>query len=420
MNIYSYLPGHDWLSKTSGIVFQNGKGIYLKDTSGKKYLDFASGNMAVPFGHGNEFITGQLLQVINKYWNTQDFMTQEKIEAFWKMKKVLPNWMEGFTFHTGGSEAVESMLRAIISYTKRYTFVAFQRGFHGYTLGSRSLGPAILKGYGPLWGNVIYVPPPNCDNCPVRQKKENCNTECFSMFKDNIENQGSEKPAAFLFEPILGAAGIIIPPQSYYKKVEQYCRENDILLACDEILTGLWRTGSRFAYEAYNLQPDIIAFSKGLGNGFPVMCVGGKKEIMFSEPYSNAGWTTTTFSGNTLSWVAAGATMEYASLKMESLNLQLKENIFKTFAKEIKNKYPDLKIRGKGMAWCVDFTGYTQAHHLGQKFSLQLLQEGIRVNDSFHLVRFFPPLVIPPEKLTDALNKIKKVLEFILKGERRK
>jgi 4-aminobutyrate aminotransferase-like enzyme len=419
LSIYSFLPGTDWLAKSSGIVFKKGKGVYLEDSEHKQYVDFSSGNMSVPFGHANDFITGQLLRVMNKPWNIQDFMTEDKIIAFNKIKKFLPTWIEGITFHTGGTEAIESMMRAIISYTKRYTFIAYQKGFHGYTLGSRSLGPSILKGYGPLWGNVIYVPPADCSNCPVKQKKSTCNIECFSLFKESVENQGSEKPAAFLFEPILGAAGIIVPPVEYYKKVTEYCRENQIIIACDEILTGLWRTGSRFAFEDYGFIPDIIAFSKGLGNGFPVMCVGGRKEIMFSHPYSYDGWNTTTFSGNTLSWVAAGSTLEYASLQIENLKLKEKEQILQTFFQNLKSKFPALKVRGKGMAWCLDFTNFKFPHEIGQKFATLLLKEAnIRVNDSFHFVRLMPPLIISEELLEENLEKIKNILKKLLMEER--
>ncbi|MCK5687000.1 aspartate aminotransferase family protein [bacterium] len=408
-NKINRLPGISEIARKSGIVFSHGEGEFLFDSDGIKYLDFGSGNMAVPFGHSNGYILEKTQKALGKVWNVQDFMTEDKKRSLDEVLDFLPDYLTDVVFHTSGTEGVESLRRAVISAKKRYAFIVFQKAFHGYTLGSRNLGPSLLKGYGPLPGNTIYVPPPECKKCMASKNPETCDTECFRMFTQAIETQAAQLPAAFLFEPIMGAAGVVMPPKKYYDRAIQYCKENDILIACDEILTGLGRTGKKFAFEHYDIEPDIIVFAKGLGNGLPVICVAGKKEIMCSEPYCEDGWNTTSFGGNPISWSAAGATLSYYKENISRLGIREKEDILKIAFEGLQNKYPDLiEARGIGLLWALEFKGFNDNFIVGNEFAFNLLKNRVRINDSFNMVRFTPPLNISAENLIEGLDIIVK------------
>ena len=238
------------------VVFDHGKGVYLYDTDGKEYLDFAAGIAVSALGYGDETYTNSLKNQVDKLLHVSNlYYTEPTTAAAEKLLKA--SGMDRVFFTNSGTEAIEGALKAArkYSYTKygkeRYEIVAMNHSFHG-----RSMGAVSVTGtekyrtpFEPLIGGVK-----------------------FAEFNDleSVKAAVSEKTCAIIMETVQGEGGIYPATPEFLEGVRAFCDEQDILLILDEIQCGMGRTGWMFAYQGYGVQPDILTSAKALGCGVPV------------------------------------------------------------------------------------------------------------------------------------------------------
>jgi len=260
-------------------VITRAEGCYVYDSDGHRILDGMSGLWCSQVGHGRgeivDAIAAQLHQLdyYNTFFKTTHPAAAELAAA---IAGVAPEGMNHVFFTSGGSEAVDTVLRLVRHYwaamgkPEKSIFISRRNAYHGSTLGGASLGgmkPMHAQGGLPIPG-IIHVAQPYWWAEGGDMDREAFGLHMAQEVAKAIDAAGPENVAAFIGEPIQGAGGVIIPPASYWPAVEKICRERDVLLVCDEVICGFGRTGRWFGCETVGVKPDLITFAKGITSGY--------------------------------------------------------------------------------------------------------------------------------------------------------
>ena len=301
-----------------------GEGVYLYDQAGYRYLDASGGALVVNIGHGLKVVAQALAEQAERiaYVNGKQF-TNEPVEMLAdELAEVMPESLNKFYFLSSGSEATEAAIKLSRQYwmdhgeKSKYKLISHIPGYHGNTLGALSVSgrPHVKELYAPLLLDFPMIPAPVCYRCPCDKTYPSCGAVCAEALDAMLRQEGPETVSAFIGEPIIGAsAGAAIPPPEYFKTIREICDHYQILFIDDEILTGLGRTGSWLAIEAYDILPDIVLLGKGLGGGYlPVSAVVAREEIpAYLENVSGAFIHGQTFSHTPMICTAGLATLRY-------------------------------------------------------------------------------------------------------------
>ena len=262
-------------------VIADGKGIYLFDTDGKKYLDGSGGAAVSCLGHGHPRVTEAIKNQIDKIaFAHTGFFTNEPAEelAAWLCERA-PGAFGRVVFAAGGSEAVEAALKIARQVhlergeTKRSRFIGRRQSYHGATLGGMSVGYHVLrrKTYLPMLSDAFsHIP---CAHAYRHQRggesDEEYGKRAAQELEDEILKLGPENVAGFVAETVSGATiGAVPPPPGYFREIRAVCDKHGVLLILDEVMCGMGRTGTLFACEQDGVEPDIVTIAKGLGAGY--------------------------------------------------------------------------------------------------------------------------------------------------------
>jgi adenosylmethionine-8-amino-7-oxononanoate aminotransferase len=350
-------------------VIDYGKGIYLFDMDGKRYLDASSGAVTANIGHGVteiiEAMNEQAKKVSFVYRSQFTSIAAEKLAD--KMANMLPGDLNWCFFVNSGSEATETAMKMAIQYWQekgvqtKTKVLSRWVSYHGITLGALSMSghPGRRARFVPLLEDFPVINPPYCYRCPYNLKEDNCGYLCAHELETAIKRIGADQIAAFIAEPVIGAAGgAIAPPKDYYKVIKNICENNDILFIADEVMTGCGRTGTMLACEQWGISPDIVALGKGMGAGYaPIAAAIASEKVI--EPIL-AG-TKVVMSGHTLSanpqaCAAALAVLEYLDKNNIIQEVEGKGNYLLKQLEKLKQRYPFIgDVRGKGLLLGIEF-----------------------------------------------------------------
>lgn len=371
------------------VVLNKGEGVYLYDTEGKKYLDFAAGIAVCGLGYGNEELNqalkGQidsLIHTSNLFYNTTCGQAAEALKKVTEMDRVF--------FTNSGTEAIEGALKAARKYaykkgTGRYEFIAMEHSFHGRSIGAVS-----------VTGNEHYRTPFEPMLPGVK----------FGEFNnlDSIKSLVTDKTCAIILEPLQGEGGIHMADAGFMKGIRELCDEEGILMICDEIQCGMGRTGSMFAWQSYGTKPDIMAMAKAIGSGVPVGAFAMTEDI--AEYSLKPGDHGTTYGGNPFACAAVVKTLEI--FERNNLLNHIKEvgSYLEEKLKELKEYSGEiLERRGTGL-----IQGLKIKRQAGEVIN-QALKEGlIIISASDNVLRLVPPLIITKEHVDEMINILKKIL----------
>lgn len=372
------------------IVITDAEGVWVKDPEGNRYMDMLSAYSAVNQGHRHPKIIQALKHQADRITLTSRAFHNDQLAPFYEKVAKLTNKEKVLPMNTG-AEAVETAIKTVRRWAydvkgvpeNQAEIIACVGNFHGRTMTAVSLSSEseYQKGFGPMLPGIKLIPYGDIEA---------------------LRNAITPNTAAFLFEPIQGEAGIIIPPEGFLKKAYDVCHENNVLYVADEIQAGLGRSGKTFACDWENVEPDIYILGKALGGGvFPISCVAANEEIL---GVFNPGSHGSTFGGNPLGCavsVAALEVLEEEQLAQRSLELG---SYFQDKLREIDN--PLIKdIRGKGLFIGIELT------EPARPYCEKLKEEGLLCKETHEtVIRFAPPLVISKEDLDWAISKIVNVL----------
>lgn len=371
------------------VVLHKGEGVYLYDTEGKKYLDFAAGIAVCGLGYGNEELNQTLKEQIDKlihtsnlFYNTTCGQAAEALKKITKMDRVF--------FTNSGAEAIEGALKAARKYaykkgTGRYEFIAMEHSFHGRSIGAVS-----------VTGNEHY-------RIPFEPMLPGVKFGEFNNL-DSVKSLVTDKTCAIILEPLQGEGGIHMAHVEFMKGIRKLCDEEGILMICDEIQCGMGRTGSMFAWQTYGTKPDIMAMAKAIGSGVPVGAFAMTED---TAKYSlEPGDHGTTYGGNPFACAAVAKTLEIFWRKnllehIKEVGAYLEEKLeeLKAASEEI------LERRGTGL-----IQGLKIKRPAGEVIN-QALKEGlIMISASENVLRLVPPLIITKEHVDEMVSILKKIL----------
>jgi len=368
-----------------GLTIVRGKGVYLYDQAGKKYLDLMSNIGVNVLGHSHPFLLSRLQSQLKKLTNLHaSFASDTRSETLQKLLTFLPANLKRVYFSSTGTETIEAAIKFASLATGRFKFLAASNGYHGKTLGSLALTSSSDGKYQKPFKKILSK---------------------FGLVKygdiDDLKKKLEPNIAAVVLEPIQGEGGIIVPPDGYLKEVEKLCHQNNTLFILDEIQSGVGRTGTFLACEKEGVEPDILCLSKGLGGGMPIGVTVVSEKIAAKIP---RGAHTSTFGGNPLACCGCLATLDYFD-KSDLLNHVQKtgDYLINQLRKLKSSKIRE--VRGRGLM--VGLQLKIKATPILKK----LQDEGVIAAPSVEdTIRFLPPLVIKKKEIDLALSKLKKVL----------
>ena len=372
------------------IVLDHGEGVYLYDTEGKKYLDFAAGIAVCSLGYGHPEYNAALKEQMVKLLHVSNlFYTAPVVDAAEKLKKA--SQMDRIFFTNSGTEAIEGALKAArkYAYTKKsgkYEFIAMEHSFHG-----RSMGAVSVTGtenyrtpFEPLVGGVR-----------------------FAKYNDleSVKAQITDQTCAIILETVQGEGGIYPAESEFLKEIRMLCDENDILLILDEIQCGMGRTGSMFAWQDYGVRPDIMCMAKAIGNGVPVGAFAMTEEV--AEYSLKPGDHGTTYGGNPFACAAVDKVLDI--FEKDHIVEHVKE-VTPYLEKKLDGlveKYDGvLKRRGKGL-----MQGLVLARPVGEVIANAQKEGLLVISAGGNVLRMVPPLVIKKEHVDEMIEKLEKALQ---------
>ena len=371
------------------MVLSNGSGCTLNDTNGRSYTDFVAGIAVCNLGHSHPKLTEALFSQAQTLWHVSNlYYTQPQVElAGWL---VANSFADRVFFCNSGAEANEAAIKLARKFFKdrgeeqRSRIIAMEQSFHGRTMATLSAtGQAkIKKGFAPILEGFDFVPFNDAEALNAQIGPQHC---------------------AVLIEPIQGEGGVRCPQSDYLQKVRRICDENGTLLIFDEIQTGMGRTGKLFAYENFDVVPDIMTLAKALANGLPIGAMLAKEQIASAF---GPGAHASTFGGTPL--VTATALQVCKTLVSENVIDQGQKAgvYFRRRLLELKERHPAVAdVRGLGLllGMKLNFKGETLVTRCMQRgFLINCIQENI--------LRFIPPLIIKKEEIDALIDCLEELL----------
>ena len=268
-------------------VMDHGKGVYVWDVDGNKFLDFAAGIAVNSTGHSHPAVVKAIQEQAEKFIHiSSDFYHPRWIELSEYLNRIAPFEEDAVIFVTNsGTESVEGALKLARYHTGRTQFIAFLGGFHGRTHGSVTLTaskPHYHRGFYPLMNGVTHIPFPDPYR-PVLQMNpgEDVGDAVIRYLEENIFAHlvPPQDVAGIIIEPIQGEGGYIIPPPGFFQKLRDICNKYGILLIADEVQSGVGRTGKWWAIENFGVEPDIVTTAKGIASGVPFGAMIARKSV---------------------------------------------------------------------------------------------------------------------------------------------
>lgn len=358
-----------------------GQGTVVKDSDGKKYLDFTSGIAVVSLGHAHPAIVKAIQEQSETLWhmsNLFDIPGQEKVAQ----KLVTDTHFTYAFFCNSGAEANEAAIKLARKHTGKHHIITFEKSFHGRTFGAMSATGQgkIHNGFGPLVDKFTILP--------------------FNDVKA-LEATIDDSVAAIMLEMIQGEGGVNSVSPEFAAAIAKICEDKGILLIVDEVQTGIGRTGTRYAFEQTVLKPNIITLAKGLGGGFPVGAMLGTAELY--ETFS-PGTHGTTFGGNPLAMRVAEAVLENV---FESSFLENVQELSAYFVKQLQaNLPPSYTVQGQGLLLGIGCGDTEVAPFISAAEDKGLLLVGAGP----HVIRLLPPLTVSKTEIDEAVAILKTIL----------
>lgn len=403
-------------------VFASGRGSVLTDVDGNEYLDFAAGTLTQSLGHCHPEVVAALTRQAQVLWNVHDSATADRAALGDLLATLLPPALDTYAYFSTGAEVVEAALRVVAAVAEpgRNRVAALRHGFHGKTMGARMLVHWDI-GNQSFAGNSILGYSPYCYRCPLGLRYPSCETRCADLVVRHIATKA--QVSALVFEPVLGAAGVIVPPPGYWDKIAAACRDNGILLVADEVLTGGGRTGTFLACTWLGIDPDLVLLAKGMASGFPFAVLAGRSQVLRSPQAAAAGSTASTFAGNPLGIAAALATLTVlARDAMIARAADLATTLAAGLA-ELAERHPMIgDVRGAGLLFGLevvrDRDSREPAPDLARDVYRAALDAGLRVAFGGHILRLAPPFTLTGDELADGLNRLDRALATVEESRR--
>jgi acetylornithine/N-succinyldiaminopimelate aminotransferase len=368
------------------LAFERGEGAWLWATNGERYLDFASGVAVNALGHSHPHLVAaiqaqaaKVLHVSNLYRIPEGERLADRLCA--------ASFADMVFFANSGAEAMEGVIKMVRKYQsasgrpERYRIITFEGSFHGRTLATLAAAKNAkhVEGFGPMMDGFDQVPLGDIEA---------------------VKRAIGPETAGILIEPLQGEGGIRSAPPQFFRALRALCDQHDLLLAFDEVQTGLGRLGDLFGYQRLGITPDVMGLAKGLGGGFPIGAVLGTAE---AAKGMTAGTHGSTFGGNPLAMAAGNAVLDVVLEPGFLERVQRTAILFKQRLAELKDRHPSViaEVRGEGL-----LIGLRAVVPYGDLVNALRDEKLLSVGAGENVVRLVPPLIVGETEIAEAVARI--------------
>jgi 4-aminobutyrate aminotransferase len=397
------------------LVAKSGRGAMVEDVDGNLFLDFAAGIAVCSTGHCHpkvvDAIQKQSAELI--HMSGTDFYYESLPYLAERLGKTVPGAEEKKVFFcNSGTEAIEGAVKLARYATKRDKMIAFYGCFHGRTMGSLSLTASKStqrKNFGALLGGVEHIPYPYAYRCALGHGPETCGEEILETLENQIFKRlfDPTEVAGIIIEPIQGEGGYVPAPKFFLQELQRICRQHGIMLICDEVQSGMGRTGKMWAHEYAGIEPDIVCSAKGIASGMPLGAIIARSSVMSWKPGSHG----TTFGGNPVCLAAAIATLDLLEGGLTANAKKMGDYIFSKTADWTKKFKIVGDVRGRGLMVGIEIVRdqrtKERAADLRNAIVDMAFHKGLLIlGAGENTIRLSPPLVIDEEQADFAVHTL--------------
>ncbi len=393
------------------VPIKRGKGVYLYDFDGNSYIDAISSWWVNLFGHSNDYINQKIKEQIEELEHVifAGFTHEPVVKLAQRLIKITPSSLQKCFFADNGSSAVEVAIKMSFHYHKnkglvKPFFLSLTNSYHGETLGALAVGDVGLykETYKEIMIETLQTPSPK--DTTLKSAKE-----ALVSFEE-ITEKYKDKISAFIFEPLIQCAGSMKMYHPYFlKEAQNICRQKGIHLIADEIAVGFGRSGTMFACEQADVEPDFMALSKGLTGGYLPLSVVMMSDEIYSAFYcdyleNRSFLHSHSYTGNPLACAAANASLDLFE-KYDILEKNRKKSEYIAKKLEIFKKLPNVKeVRQRGMIAAVELKGYDFKERVNLKIFKYALKNGVLLRPLGNIIYFMPPYIIEYEEIDKMID----------------
>jgi 4-aminobutyrate aminotransferase len=407
------------------LAIQSGRGCIIRDVDGNEYIDFNSGLVCLNVGHSHPKVVEAIKSQLDRFlhYSVTDFLYREVVDVAEKLVKITPGkWEKKVFFSNSGAESVEAGAKLARWHTRKQLYIAFISDFHGRTFGAMSFTaskPVQRRHFFPLIPGVTHVPYAYCYRCPFKLTYPDCHYWCVDFIDEYVLQKyiPPEDVAAFVFEPIQGEGGYVVPPPEYFPRLKKLADKHGILMMDDEVQAGMGRTGKWFAIEHWGVEPDIVCIAKSVAAGMPLGATVAKATLMDWEGGSHAS----TFGGNPVSCAAASAVVDAIQEEGMRENATRQGTHAMKRLEELKEKSEIVgDVRGKGLMIGIelveDKASKKPAPKKAEEVMMRSWKRGVAViTCGKSTIRIVPPLLITRELMDVGLDIIEDAIKQVEK-----
>jgi 4-aminobutyrate aminotransferase len=394
------------------LVIARGERAMVEDVDGNRYLDFMAGIAVASTGYGHPQVVRAIQEAAARFLHIcgSDFYYESFAALCERLATLAPGPSKKRVFLTNsGTEAVEGAIKLARQSTGRTGLVAFVGAFHGRTMGALSLTASKSTqraGFAPFLPEVYHVPYGYRYRCDFCRGEPACTMRCVSSIEDDLfaKRLDPASVAAIVVEPIQGEGGYVVPPPGYLRALRELCDRHGILLVCDEVQSGIGRTGKMFACEHEGVEPDVLLAAKGLGSGMPIGAIIAREAIMKWPPGAHGS----TFGGNPVCCAAALATLDVVQRELLPRVPALGERVLAGVRRLAERHAVIGDVRGRGLMIGVEFVTdratRAPAPAIPRGLVQQAFQKGLLLLSAGQsALRLAPPLVVDEYDVDAAL-----------------
>ncbi len=414
-------------SQVNPIAIEKAEGVYLWDMDGKRYLDFSSQLILTNIGHNDARVISAINEQMKKFCYVQpSFATKVRGELGKKLAEITPGDLCKTFFTLGGAEGIENAMKMARLYTGKQKIITRYRAYHGGTIAAAAAGgdPRRVP-IEPSVGWIIHMHDPYSYRSPIYKNlsPEQGDMLLCDLLEETIKLEGESTVAAVLLEGFSGSSGVIAPSTpAYWQRVREICDKYNVVLICDEVMSGFGRTGKWFGIDHYNITPDIMVMAKGLTSGYlPLGAVITNQKIAdyFEDKMLACGLT---YSAHATCCAAALATIAIYESDQLIENARLLGEVIREKLTLWQKSHPSLgEFRGTGLHWCLELVkNKTTKEEISEwnkpqnevmvKLNHFLKDNGISAFTRWNQLYICPPLSISLDQLNLGLDIIDQAL----------
>ena len=424
----------EWVQEEP-LIIERGKGSYLYDTNGRKYLDGTSSIWVNVHGHRHPALDQAITQQLKKIAHSTllGASNPPAIKLARELIRLVPKGLTRVFYSDNGSTAVEVALKMAVQYWQqagrragpKTSFLHLKLAYHGDTIGAVSVGNIELfhARFKPLLFPTVEAEPPYCYRCPLTLTYPSCQLACTDPIEKLLKAH-RRNLAGFIIEPLIqAAAGMITQPTGYLKRIRELCTEYDVLLIADEVATGFGRTGTLFACEHEGVLPDLMAISKGLTGGYmPLAATLTTEEIYkaFLGRYDDfkTFFHGHSYTGNPLGCAVALANLEVFRNEKTLSRLQPKINLLSRLLEPLRELTHVGDVRQQGFMAGIELvqdrltkSAYPIETRIGHLVAQAARERGLLIRPLGNVIVLLPPLSISSQELTKMVAILRRSIE---------